>query len=52
MADDQVEDRVSQELEPLVVLWARVTLLVAPRRVTEGLFEERPLLERIAENGF
>ena len=46
VADDQVEHRVAEELEALVVLRALGRLvLVAPARVAQRLLEQRAILE-------
>jgi hypothetical protein len=52
MRDDEIEDGVSEKLEALVVIGTRIALFVAPRWVTECLFEERAFLEDVAEDGF
>ena len=51
VAHRQVEDRVAEELEPLVVLPVRRRVLVEVRRVGERHLEQTPVPEVVAESG-
>jgi hypothetical protein len=51
VADDQIEHGISEKLEALVVIGPGIPLLVTPGRMAQRLFEERSLLEGIAEDG-
>jgi len=52
VGDDEVEDGIPEELQALVVLGARLTLLVAPGGVPQCLFQESSVLERNTEDTF
>ena len=52
VADDQIEHRVAEELEPLVVVELVAGVLVAPARVAQRLIDQRAIREVVAEDGF
>ncbi len=52
MPDHEIEHRVAEELESLVVLAALALLFVAPARVAQRALEQRAVLEMVAEHCF